>query len=133
MYFDIAYARQLFLRNAQIETLCEYFVEAMQKMQKEQIEVLEVREEPTTSFNEHVDTWMEKSVWTTECRSWYKMGTTDGKAWLWPGGVCKVDEFAFCFLTNTRPSQTLSYLKTIKQPRYEDYRITYKNRNQWTL
>lgn len=31
------------------------------------------------------------------------------------------------------PSQTLSYLKTIKQPRYEDYLIKYKNRNQWTL
>jgi hypothetical protein len=59
----------------------------MQKMQKEHIKAIEVREEPTDAFNEHVDTWMKKSVWMTECRSWYKMGTTDGKAWLWPGGV----------------------------------------------
>lgn len=59
----------------------------MCKMQREQIKSLEVRQEPTDSFNRHVDAWMKNSVWATGCRSWYKMGTVDGKAWLWPGGV----------------------------------------------
>lgn len=59
----------------------------MKKMQFEQIQSLEVRQEPTDMFNKHVDKWMESSVWATDCRSWYKMGTVDGKAWLWPGGV----------------------------------------------
>ena len=53
----------------------------------EQIKSMEVKMEPTVQFNEHVDEWMSKSVWKTHCRSWYKMGTIDGKAWLWPGGV----------------------------------------------
>jgi hypothetical protein len=59
----------------------------MEKMQKEQIKSMEVKMGPTVQFNEHVDEWMSKSVWKTHCRSWYKMGTIDGKAWLWPGGV----------------------------------------------
>lgn len=71
----------------QIETLCDYFVQVMRKMQQEQIKSLEVRQTPTDSFNKHVDEWMKNSVWATGCRSWYKMGTVDGKAWLWPGGV----------------------------------------------
>lgn len=83
------------LTITQIEALCEHFVEIMQKMQKECIKAIEVREEPTDSFNEHVDTWMKKSVWMTECRSWYKMGTVGGKAWLWPGGV-RISEMPTC-------------------------------------
>lgn len=61
----------------------------MQKMQNEQIKALEVGEASTAAFNEHVDKWMEKSVWMSGCRSWFKNGTVDGKAWLWPGGVCQ--------------------------------------------
>lgn len=68
--------------------MCDYFVEVMQKMQKEQIKALEVGEGVTAAFNEHVDKWMEKSVWMSGCRSWFKNGTVDGRAWLWPGGVC---------------------------------------------
>lgn len=95
-----------------IESLCDYFRQAIIKIQEDQIKSLEIKLIPTVQFNDHVDKWMERSVWKSHCRSWYKMGTVDGKAWLWPGG-------------------TLSYLKTIKQPRYEDYVIEYKNENMW--
>ncbi|CAK7202849.1 hypothetical protein SEUCBS139899_005576 [Sporothrix eucalyptigena] len=95
-----------------IETLCDYFLQAVIRMQEDQIKSMEVKLTPTVQFNNHVDEWMKTSVWKTHCRSWYKMGTVDGKAWLWPGN-------------------TLSYLKTIKQPRYEDYTIHYKNDNMW--
>ena len=97
-----------------IETLCDYFVSAMLKMQAEGIKAVEVKEQPTIAFNAHVDAWQKRSVWTGGCRSWYKMGTTDGKCWVWPGGV-------------------LSYLKTIKHVRWEDYEVRYKNRNMWAL
>ncbi|KAL1901103.1 hypothetical protein Sste5346_002170 [Sporothrix stenoceras] len=95
-----------------IESCCDYFRQAIIKIQEDQIKSLEVKLTPTAQFNDHVDEWMKRSVWKAGCRSWYKMGTVDGKAWLWCGG-------------------TLSYLKTIKQPRYEDYLIEYKSDNMW--
>lgn len=44
-----------------------------------------------------------KTVWTEECRSWYKSGSADGKvAALWPGS-------------------TLHYLEALSEPRWEDW------------
>lgn len=70
-----------------IETLCDYFVQVISKMQKEGIKSIQVKDDVTRQFNAHVDAWHERSVWMAPCRSWYKMGTTDGKCWVWPGGV----------------------------------------------
>jgi hypothetical protein len=97
-----------------IETLCDYFISAIAKMQKEHIHSIEVKDIPTQKFNEHVDAWHKRSVWAAPCRSWYKMGTTDGKCYVWPGGV-------------------LSYLKTIKEVRWDDYEVKYKSINMWEL
>lgn len=80
-----------------IEVLCEYFIQAMVKMQQEQVKAMVVKTKPTIQFNEHVDEWMKTSVWKTGCRSWYKMGTVDGKAWLWPGGVSILLSFSRAF------------------------------------
>jgi len=52
-----------------------------------------------------------KTVWTEECRSWYKSGSADGKvAALWPGS-------------------TLHYIEALKTPRYEDYNWAYASGN----
>ena len=67
--------------------MCEYYVSVMEKMQMEGIKAIEVKMEPTVQFNDHVDAWHKRSVWSAPCRSWYKMGTTDGKCYVWPGGV----------------------------------------------
>lgn len=47
-------------------------------------------------------------------RSWYKNGTIDGEPQLWCGSA-------------------LTYVKTIRSPRYEDYEIEYENSNQWAF
>jgi hypothetical protein len=47
-------------------------------------------------------------------RSWYKNGTVDGEPQLWCGTA-------------------LAYIKTIRQPRFEDYDIRYASSNQWAF
>lgn len=95
-----------------METSCEYFATVITKMQMEGIKCMEPRQDATDELMEHIDAFHVNSVWTQPCKSWYKKGIADGRPWLWCGGV-------------------LSYLAAIKAPRYEDYHITYKNRNRW--
>jgi len=55
----------------------------------------------------HKDNYMKRTVWETNCRSWYKNGSITGKVTaLWPGS-------------------SLHYLEALLQPRYEDWDFTY--------
>ncbi|KAK7549272.1 FAD/NAD(P)-binding domain-containing protein [Phyllosticta citricarpa] len=59
-------------------------------------------------FNEYVDAFMEKTVWKDACKSWYKNGTTDGRVTgLWPGSA-------------------LHFTEAIREPRWDDWDVTYK-------
>ncbi|KAF5624805.1 sterigmatocystin biosynthesis monooxygenase stcW [Fusarium tjaetaba] len=79
----------------------------------EGIKAMEVKELPTTQWNEHLDNWHTKySVWAGDCRSWYKANRTDGRVYIWPGSM-------------------LHLLKTMKTPRFEDFNITYRSDNIW--
>ncbi|PVH70029.1 FAD/NAD(P)-binding domain-containing protein [Cadophora sp. DSE1049] len=95
-----------------METSCEYFAKVINKMQMEGIQSIEPRQDATDELMEHIDAFHEGSVWTDPCRSWYKKGQADGRPWLWSGSA-------------------FSYLAAIKEPRYEDYIIKYKNHNRW--
>lgn len=69
---------------------------------------MEVKQRPTTDFNNHTDAWHARySVWAEECRSWYKKNKKDGRVYIWGGSL-------------------LHHLKTLKTPRYEHYDIVYK-------
>ncbi|KAJ9610031.1 hypothetical protein H2200_006361 [Cladophialophora chaetospira] len=95
-----------------IETACEYFIAVMQKMQEEKIRSVEPKRRATDQFHEHMSAFMKGTVWAQPCRSWYKNGTTDGEPQLWCGSA-------------------LTYVKTIRNPRYEDFEIEYESSNQW--
>ncbi|EWG55858.1 hypothetical protein FVEG_13800 [Fusarium verticillioides 7600] len=74
---------------------------------------MEVKQLPTTQWNEHLDNWHNKySVWAGNCRSWYKANRKDGRVYIWPGSM-------------------LHLLKTMKTPRFEDFNITYRSDNVW--
>ncbi|KAG9664100.1 flavin-binding monooxygenase, partial [Aureobasidium melanogenum] len=71
-----------------------------------EVESYDVRQEPVDEFN-YKDAYMENTIWSEECKSWYKNGNARGKiAALWPGS-------------------TLHYLETLAEPRYEDWKFTY--------
>ncbi|KAF5692407.1 monooxygenase [Fusarium denticulatum] len=97
------------------EVQIEYAMQCCVKIQNEGIKAMEVKQLPTTQWNEHLDNWHTKySVWAGDCRSWYKANRTDGRVYIWPGSM-------------------LHLLKTMKTPRFEDFNIAYRSDNMWTF
>jgi len=71
----------------------------------------------TDSFNAHVQEWVRHTVWTDDCRSWYKDNETGRVNAVWPGS-------------------SLHYIEAIRTPRYEDFEITYlgpAKQNPWAF
>lgn len=74
-------------------------------VQNERIVSFEPRQDITDRFNEHVQEFMKSTVWMDNCRSWYK---SNGRVnALWPG-------------------ESLHYIETIREPRWEDFQYKYK-------
>ncbi|KAL3444192.1 hypothetical protein BJX65DRAFT_297821 [Aspergillus insuetus] len=97
-----------------IETTVEYAVKCMRKMQTESIRSLAVTQAAVDDIYEHFDEFHKTTVWQEECRSWFKDGKRKNRIYLWPG-------------------PTVHFLKTIKEPRYEDYEIEYRYRNRFAF
>lgn len=80
----------------------------------ENIHSISPKMEAVDDFLAHVETVMEKLVWSDDCRSWYKKGTADKTALtLWPGSG-------------------LHFREALSDLRADDYHITYNgNRFGW--
>jgi len=107
-----------------IEREIDYAVKVVKKLQKERYKSIEVKQEAVDDFDEYVDSYFRRTVYSQNCRSWYKMGSKDGRvAALWPGSC-------------------LHALHALDEPRWEDYEfepldVGVKNRfyylgNGWT-
>ncbi|KAK0660177.1 putative sterigmatocystin biosynthesis monooxygenase stcW [Lasiodiplodia hormozganensis] len=93
----------------------KYTIKCIKKMQKEHIKSFVPKQNVTDLFNEHTQEWYKHTVWKDSCRSWYKNNDTGRINAVWPGS-------------------SLHYMKTIQEPRYEDYEIQYQNgRNMWAF
>ncbi|KAI0170094.1 hypothetical protein BJ166DRAFT_608187 [Pestalotiopsis sp. NC0098] len=95
-----------------IETTVEYAVKTMRKIQHENIRSIDVKQEALDDIYRHFDKFHETTVFQEECRSWFKDGKIKNRIYLWPG----------C---------TIHFLKTIKEPRFEDYNIRYRYGNRF--
>lgn len=78
------------------EVQIEYVIEAAKKIQTERIRAMDVRADITMKLNEYVDKWMDTSVFTGQCRSWYKDNTVDGKVMCWGGSVSPYLQISSC-------------------------------------
>ncbi|KAK5048544.1 hypothetical protein LTR84_005635 [Exophiala bonariae] len=97
-----------------IETTIEYSVKCMRKMQHETIESMAVKQEALDDIYAHFDEFHKNTVWREECRSWFKDGKVKNRIYLWPG-------------------PTIHFLKTMKEPRFEDYDIKYRYKNRFAF
>ncbi|KAK6432568.1 hypothetical protein LTR95_011266 [Oleoguttula sp. CCFEE 5521] len=97
-----------------IETTVEYSVKMMKKIQTEAIKAIEVQQEALDEVYAHLDEYHKTTVWQEECRSWFKDGKIKNRIYLWPGS-------------------TIHFLKTIKEPRMEDYNIRYRYKNRFAF
>ena len=97
-----------------IETTIEYAVKVMKKIQSEAIQSIAVKQEALDDIYAHFDEFHKHTVWQEECRSWFKDGKVKNRIYLWPGS-------------------TIHFLKTIREPRYEDYDIRYRYKNRFAF
>ncbi|GES63084.1 flavin-binding monooxygenase [Aspergillus terreus] len=94
-----------------IEKEQDYFTKCVEKMQRDNIRAMSVRKDSVERFTQHCDQYFARTVFSLKCRSWYKGGTEDGRVTaLWPGS-------------------SLHSLKTLANPRWEDFSYEYVNDN----
>ena len=89
-----------------IETMGDYVIKAIRKIQKENIASMVVKEARERDFILYVDAYFEGTVFADECRSWYKNKGSGAVTGLWPGS-------------------TLHCVETMRSPRWEDFEYVY--------
>jgi hypothetical protein len=97
-----------------IEQWTAYIFAAITKCQIEQIKSVTPKLRPAQHFRQHADLFLQRTAWTSPCRSWFKQGRTDGQAAIWPGS-------------------RLHFLKLMEGVRWEDYEIDYANENSFSF
>lgn len=89
-----------------IETVGDYIVKCVRKIQKDNIAAMSVKQAREDDFIEYSDAYFEGTVFAEECRSWYKNKGTGEVVGLWPGS-------------------TLHCIEAMRSPRWEDYDYIY--------
>ncbi|BGO99663.1 hypothetical protein NBRC10513v2_003890 [Rhodotorula toruloides] len=90
----------------------DYIVKCLGKMVRESVITMAAKQEAVNDWQEYVHTYFQKTVFSTKCRSWYKRGLEEGPVTaLWPGSA-------------------LHAIKTIENPRWEDFEYTHLNKNR---
>ncbi|BGP48199.1 hypothetical protein JCM10450v2_004071 [Rhodotorula kratochvilovae] len=93
----------------------EYIVQALDKMLRENITTIAVKQDAVDDWTEYTHEYFKKTVFATKCRSWYKKGLEEGPVVaLYPGSA-------------------LHALDVLAHPRWEDfeYEQAGKNRFGW--
>ncbi|KAL2833754.1 hypothetical protein BDW59DRAFT_156556 [Aspergillus cavernicola] len=88
-----------------IQATAVYIYKWLEKLQTEMIRSFEVRQDATDEYNQHIQQFLERTVWTRGCRSWYKRGTVDGPVTAIYGGT------------------SFHFMEALKNPRWEDFHI----------
>jgi hypothetical protein len=97
-----------------IEQWTRYMFACITKYQVEDIKSLTPKRAAAAQFRQHADLFLQRTAWTSPCRSWFKQGRTDGQAAIWPGS-------------------RLHFLKMMEAPRFEDYEIEYRGDNMFAF
>jgi cation diffusion facilitator CzcD-associated flavoprotein CzcO len=86
-----------------IQNTAIYIYKWLEKLQTESLSSFAVRQDVNEEYNQHIQRYMERTVWTRGCRSWYKRGTIDGPVVAIYGGT------------------TFHFMEALKNPRWEDF------------
>ncbi|KAF1816732.1 FAD/NAD(P)-binding domain-containing protein [Eremomyces bilateralis CBS 781.70] len=97
-----------------IESWTGYILDVIRKAQVENIKSFTPRMDVSKQFRQHADSFLKRTAWTSPCRSWFKQGKSDGQTVIYPGS-------------------RLHFLEIMKNPRYEDYQIEYRDENRFAF
>ncbi|PVH69195.1 flavin-binding monooxygenase-like protein [Cadophora sp. DSE1049] len=89
--------------------LGDYAIQIINKIQAEDLKSVEPKKDVTRSFGKHCQDWVKESVFADDCNSWYKDAGPEISS-MYPGSV-------------------LHYREMLKNVRWEDYHIQYRNQN----
>ncbi|WVR07069.1 hypothetical protein IAU60_004108 [Kwoniella sp. DSM 27419] len=96
-----------------IERISDYIIKFVHRFQRETIKTFEVDPQALDELAEHTEAQLKTTVWTDNCSSWFKNGSSDGPVIaLHPGG-------------------RLHFFSMLMDPRYEDFKYTYWNKNRF--
>ena len=89
-----------------IERQADYMLTLCDRWQTENIHSFTPKEEALSDFTKYAEDYMKATVFSGECRSWYKSNSKSGRiSVLWPGS-------------------TLHYLEAINEPRWDDWNVS---------
>jgi hypothetical protein len=97
-----------------IEQWTQYMFEVIRKAQVENIKSFTPRLDLAQQFRQHADLFLQRTAWTSPCRSWFKQGRIDGQAVVYPGS-------------------RLHFMELMRRPRYEDFDIDYWDANRYAF
>ncbi|TKA75146.1 hypothetical protein B0A55_03991 [Friedmanniomyces simplex] len=97
-----------------IERWTTYMFDVISKAQEENIKSFTPRLDLSLQFRQHADLFLQRTAWTSACRSWFKQGKQDGQAAIYPGS-------------------RLHFLHLLERPRYEDFEIEYWDSNRFAF
>ncbi|KAJ9115390.1 hypothetical protein QFC22_005145 [Naganishia vaughanmartiniae] len=100
---------------AGIEANAKYIVDAVAKMQSQDIKSMEIAQENQDEYNRQQDSLMADLVFTSHCSSWYKSGRPDAP----PDAL-----FA---------GSTLQFMELLASPRWEDWEYEYRHENKFSF
>ncbi|KAI4752869.1 FAD/NAD(P)-binding domain-containing protein [Aureobasidium sp. EXF-3400] len=94
-----------------IESVGDYVIKCVRKLQKENIKSMTVKAARVRDFLAYSDAYFKNTVFMDDCKSWYRKGDT--VVGLWPGS-------------------TLHCIEALRSPRWEDFDCEYDEENQMT-
>ena len=97
-----------------IEAYTNYILQVIKKVQIEDIKKIQVKRSVAEQFIKHADLYLQRTVWSDPCSSWFKAGQKGNKPALWPGS-------------------RIHYIQVLKKPRFEDYEIDYLSGNAFNF
>lgn len=86
-----------------IQMTAVYIYKWISKLQTQSVRSFCVRNDANEEYNQHMQSYLQRTVWTKGCRSWYKRGTVDGPVVAIYGGT------------------SFHFMEAIKEPRWEDF------------
>ncbi|KAH7012944.1 hypothetical protein EDB80DRAFT_638624 [Ilyonectria destructans] len=93
-----------------IEQSVKYITRVLEKMQRDQIKFLHVKQHVQNAFNDYAQEVHKDLVWTGSCNSWYRDKSTGRVTAVWPGS-------------------SIHFMEMIDTPRWEDFEIVYIHSN----
>ncbi|EMC94065.1 hypothetical protein BAUCODRAFT_36536 [Baudoinia panamericana UAMH 10762] len=97
-----------------IERWTQYMFDVIVKAQVENVKSFTPRLDLSKQFLQHADLFLQRTAWTSACRSWFKQGKIDGQAAIYPGS-------------------RLHFLHLLERPRYEDFEMEYWDANRYAF